>query len=164
MKDIYLAGGCFWGVEAYFKLYGFQTECVYIDGDSKKTTYDELKNNVHTHKEAIHLIYDEKKYSLRKILELFLKIIDPTSVNKQGNDKGIQYASGIYYTDEHDRAVIVDYLKEIQKKYFKKIVIIVKKANNICRAEEYHQNYLDKHKDGYCHIDLEKYRGEINNG
>ena len=163
MKDIYLAGGCFWGVEAYFKLYGFKTSCVYIDGDSKATTYDELKNHLHTHKEAIHLIYDETKYSLEDILELFLKIIDPTSINRQGNDVGQQYASGIYYTNKEDKATILAYLEKIQKNYVKKLVVIVKKANNVCEAEVYHQNYLDKNPNGYCHIDLEKYRGELNN-
>ena len=99
MKEIIIAGGCFWGVEAYFqRLNGvIKTEVGYTDGVSENPTYKEVCSGTTNHAEACKIIYDENIITLKKILEHFFRIIDPTSVNKQGNDRGVQYRTGVYY-------------------------------------------------------------------
>ncbi|MGF0039525.1 bifunctional peptide-methionine (S)-S-oxide reductase MsrA/peptide-methionine (R)-S-oxide reductase MsrB [Peptoniphilaceae bacterium SGI.131] len=157
LKTIYLAGGCFWGIEAYMeKIYGvFNAESGYANGNTKRPSYEDVINNS-GHAETVKVDYDPERVSLRKIIDYYLKVVDPTSLNKQGNDVGLQYRSGIYFTDESDKKIIDDRLKEEEKKYDKKIVVEVLKLNNFYKAEEYHQDYLKKNPNGYCHIDLEK--------
>lgn len=155
MREIYLAGGCFWGVEGYFKQISgvVKTDVGYANGLSDKTSYYELKNTKHT--ETLHLVFDESKISLSEILEHFFRIIDPTSINKQGNDVGTQYRSGIYSADDEILARSMEFIKNKQKFYDKKIVVEVEKLRNYVLAEEFHQNYLDKNPGGYCHVDLD---------
>ena len=98
--------------------------------------------------------YDENIISLEKLLVLFFRTIDPTSLNKQGNDVGTRYRVGIYYTDEKDRSIIIEKLSDLQKSYSSPIVIENEPLKNFYGGEEYHQNYLDKNPNGYCHIDL----------
>lgn len=157
LKTIYLAGGCFWGIEAYMeKIYGvFNAESGYANGNTERPSYEDVINNS-GHAETVKVDYDPERVSLRKIIDYYLKVVDPTSLNKQGNDVGLQYRSGIYFTDESDKKIIDDRLKEEEKKYDKKIVVEVLKLNNFYKAEEYHQDYLKKNPNGYCHIDLEK--------
>lgn len=154
MKKIYLAGGCFWGVEAYFKdIKGVEDTLVgYANGNSEKTTYENLYQTHHA--KTVEIIYDAKEESLKRILEYFYYIIDPFSINKQGNDVGLQYRSGIFSKDNYDLEFSKKFLEEKQKNEDRKIQIKVEKLENFVKAEDYHQDYLEKNPNGYCHIDL----------
>lgn len=158
MKSIVFAGGCFWGVEAYFKqLDGVtNTEAGYINGEGY-ATYEEVCN-ASGHAEAVYVLFDEDIISVKKLLDHFFNIIDPTSINKQGNDKGIQYRSGIYNYSAEMYEFIQSYINMRQKEYSKKIVIELRTNLEFFSAEEFHQDYLNKNKHGYCHIDLTSYK------
>ncbi|MDA3042665.1 MULTISPECIES: peptide-methionine (R)-S-oxide reductase MsrB [unclassified Campylobacter] len=154
LKEIYLAGGCFWGMEGYFRrVKGVaSSEVGYANGNSKKTDYYSLKNTDHA--ETLKIKFDENVVAFAEILEHFFRVIDPVSVDKQGNDVGRQYRTGIYYTNESDREFLQNFIALKQKKYKEKIAVEVAPLHNYARAEEYHQNYLGKNPNGYCHIDL----------
>lgn len=156
MKELYLAGGCFWGLQAYFDLKEgiTESEVGYANGNTKEPTYEQVCTNTTGYAEAVRIRYDDNKISLTRVLELFWKVIDPTSLNKQGGDRGTQYRTGIYFTDDEDEVIIKKSLENESKRYSKKIVTEVEKLNNFYPAEEYHQKYLDKNPNGYCHIDL----------
>jgi peptide methionine sulfoxide reductase msrA/msrB len=154
IHEIWLAGGCFWGAEEYFsRINGvIKTDVGYANGKTKYTRY--LVVSITGHAETVHLTYDINIISLKEILEYYFKIIDPTSTNKQGNDIGRQYRTGVYYKDELDLPIIQSSINEEQKKYDKPIVTEVLPLNNYIKAENYHQSYLKKNPHGYCHIDL----------
>ncbi|WP_311492684.1 peptide-methionine (S)-S-oxide reductase MsrA [uncultured Anaerococcus sp.] len=154
MRDIYLAGGCFWGVDAYFsKLEGvLATEVGYSNGNTTTTTYEELYKTDFA--ETVKVTFDEEKISLRDILEHFYYIINPFSLNRQGNDLGRQYRTGIYSKNENDLEVAKNFLSEKQKECDRKILVEVETLNTYVVAEAYHQDYLKKNPAGYCHIDL----------
>ncbi|EHI70327.1 methionine-R-sulfoxide reductase [Streptococcus ictaluri 707-05] len=153
-KDIYLAGGCFWGVEEYFSQVDGVIDVVsgYANGRGETTSYYLISQTGHA--EAVHVTYDANRVSLRDILLHYFRIIDPTSRNKQGNDKGSQYRTGVYYTDKADLAVIDQVFKEKAKDYDKEIVVEKEPLKNFVKAEEYHQDYLKKNPNGYCHINV----------
>lgn len=155
MIEVYLAGGCFWGVEAYFSnLDGvIKTEVGYANGKTATTTYEELK--VTGFAETVKVIFDEEIISLNEIFEHFYYIIDPTSLNKQGNDVGSQYRTGIYSRSEAILKAARNFLNIKQENEKEKIMVEVKVLNNYIRAEEYHQDYLKKNPAGYCHINLD---------
>lgn len=157
INRIYLAGGCFWGVEGYFKrIKGVvDTECGYANGNTKNPSYEDVCRKNTGHAEAVRIDFDDNIISLEDLLIYYFRIIDPISVNKQGNDVGTQYRTGIYYTDEGQLPIINDALKREQEKYIDKIEVEVLEIENFYDAEEYHQNYLDKNPNGYCHINLE---------
>lgn len=144
MKEIILAGGCFWGVEEYYKrLIGVvQTKVGYVNGNIENPRYEDLINQKATHAEAVKVAYDEEVISLERILENLFKIIDPTSINKQGNDAGIQYRSGIYYYDSKDLEIINLFINQKTKKYKQPIVVEIQEVKNFYDAEGYHQDYL----------------------
>lgn len=154
IKDIYFAGGCFWGVEKYFLLINgvVETQVGYANGKTENPTYEQVCREGTGHAEAVWVQYDAARVSLELLLEMLYKVIDPTSRNRQGNDVGEQYRTGIYYTDEADVSVIVQSLAELQKQYKIPLAIEVKALDNYYPAEEYHQKYLDKNPGGYCHI------------
>lgn len=156
LKEIYLAGGCFWGVEAYIaRIYGvFNTTSGYANGNIENPSYEEVCSGTTNFVEAVHVKYDPDKVSLETILNYFFRVIDPTAKNKQGNDVGTQYRSGIFYKDEADKVVVDKVIKEQQEKYSDKIVTEVLPLKNYFLAEEYHQDYLEKNPTGYCHIDF----------
>ncbi|BCZ18424.1 Bifunctional methionine sulfoxide reductase A/B MrsA [Helicobacter sp. NHP19-012] len=156
MHTIYLAGGCFWGLEAYMeRIYGVKDALVgYANGKSDQTNYHELHNTDHA--ETVKVEFDPSKISLDKLLLYYFKVIDPTSLNKQGNDMGRQYRTGIYYTDKADEPIIAKALAHLQSHYKEKIRIELEPLKNFVVAEEYHQDYLKKNPGGYCHIDLKK--------
>lgn len=158
LKTIYLAGGCFWGVEAYLeKVYGVaDVVSGYANGDTENPTYEDVSYKNSGHAETVKVDYDPTKISLDQILDYYLLVVDPTSVNRQGNDRGVQYRSGVYYTDESERKIIEERLNKEQAKYEDKIVVEVEKLDNFYEAEEYHQDYLKKNPNGYCHIDISK--------
>ena len=153
---IYLAGGCFWGVEEYFSRVPGVLDAVsgYANGKGDTTNYQLL--HATDHAETVKVTYDPNKISLDKLLQYYFRVIDPTSINKQGNDRGRQYRTGIYYQNEQDKAVIEAALKTLQSKYQVPIQIEVEPLKNYVEAEEYHQDYLKKNPNGYCHIDIKK--------
>jgi peptide-methionine (S)-S-oxide reductase len=156
MKEIYLAGGCFWGMQAYFDLRKGVKETIvgYANGATENPTYEQVCTDRTGHVETLYIKYDENEITLNKLLNDFWKVIDPTSLNKQGGDIGTQYRTGIYYTDINDLEVIQESLNNEAKKYKKPIVTEVEKLKSFYKAEEYHQKYLEKNPNGYCHIDL----------
>ncbi|MCR4942391.1 MAG: peptide-methionine (R)-S-oxide reductase MsrB [Campylobacter sp.] len=155
IKEIYLAGGCFWGVQAYFKNISgvVSTEVGYANGKSKNATYEGLKQSEHA--ETLRLKFDANRVDLAEILAHFFRIIDPFSVNRQGNDIGKQYRTGIYYTDESLRGIIDEAVALVEKKYSKKVATQVEPLKHFIVAEGYHQDYLEKNPGGYCHINLD---------
>lgn len=159
LKEIYLAGGCFWGTEKY--LSGIQgiirTDVGYANGNTENPTYQEVCHNNTGHAETVRVFYDPKQVRLEFILTLYYDVINPTSVNKQGEDTGTQYRTGIYYVDAEDVGIIRDSINELQKSYAKPIAIEVLPLRNYYLAEEYHQKYLDKNPNGYCHIGKHKF-------
>lgn len=155
-KDIYLAGGCFWGIEAYMeKITGvYDVTSGYANGNTENPTYEDVSHHNTGHAETVHVIYDSTKVDLSTLLLYYFKVVDPTSLNKQGNDVGTQYRSGIYYTDEADLNVINTIMADEQEKFKKPIVVEVAPLDQFFLAEAYHQDYLTKNPSGYCHIDL----------
>lgn len=158
-KTIYLAGGCFWGVEEYFRyLKGIiKTKVGYANSSINNPSYEMVCYGESDAAEAVEILYDSDIISLDSILDDFFSIIDPTTLNRQGNDVGTQYRSGIYFIDESDREIIQNYILNISMNYDKKILTEVKKLENFFEAESYHQKYLKKNPNGYCHIDLSKF-------
>lgn len=156
MKEIYLAGGCFWGVEAYYKrIDGVEdTEVGYANSRMESPSYKEVCTGRTDAAETVKIIYDEEKITLEEILKALFKVIDPTLINRQGPDIGSQYRSGIYYTDDGDRETIEDFIENVKGDYKMPIATEVMKLENFYEAEDYHQDYLDKNPDGYCHIKL----------
>ena len=156
LHTIYLAGGCFWGVEAYMKkLPGVKdTEVGYANGNTENPTYEEVCYNNTGHAETVKVVYDTQLITTQQLLDGFFKVVDPTSVNKQGNDRGSQYRSGIYYVDEEDRDIAENVLAEQEKRNAVPVVTELLPLSNFYPAEEYHQDYLDKNPGGYCHINL----------
>ena len=154
MAEIYLAGGCFWGLEEYFsRIEGVKKTTVgYANGQVESTNYQLIHQTDHA--ETVHLIYDEKRVSLREILLYYFRVIDPLSVNKQGNDVGRQYRTGVYYTDEGDKAVIEQVFAEQEKQLGQKIAVELEPIRHYVLAEDYHQDYLKKNPGGYCHINV----------
>ena len=154
MAEIYLAGGCFWGLEEYFsRIEGVEETTVgYANGQVESTNYQLIHQTDHA--ETVHLIYDEKRVSLREILLYYFRVIDPLSVNKQGNDVGRQYRTGVYYTDQADKAVIEQVFAEQEKQLGQKIAVELEPLRHYVLAEDYHQDYLKKNPGGYCHINV----------
>mgnify|MGYP001745382654 FL=1 len=154
MAEIYLAGGCFWGLEEYFsRISGvLQTSVGYANGQVETTNYQLIKETDHA--ETVQVIYDEKVVSLREILLYYFRVIDPLSVNQQGNDRGRQYRTGIYYLEEADLPTINTVVREQELLIGRKIAVEVEKLRHYILAEDYHQDYLKKNPGGYCHIDV----------
>ena len=154
LKEIYLAGGCFWGTEKYLSnINGIvKTDVGYANGDTEYPTYQEVCYNNTGHAETVRVFYDPAKIRLEFILSLYFEVIDPTSINRQGGDTGPQYRTGIYYVEEEDLPIILHSIQSLQTQYDKPIAIEVLPLVNYYLAEEYHQKYLDKNPNGYCHI------------
>lgn len=156
LKEIYLAGGCFWGLEEYFsKIDGIEDASVgYANGKTENTDYGKVKQTGHA--ETVHLVYDENKLDLRSVILYYFRVVDPTSVNQQGNDFGSQYRSGIYYLNEDELPIIEQAMKDETEKLKKPLAVEVAPIMNYVVAEEYHQDYLKKNPSGYCHIDVDQ--------
>lgn len=153
-KEIYLAGGCFWGTEELVRLINgvISTEVGYANGKTENPSYEDVCYKNTGHAETVHIIYEPAVLSLELVLDLYFQSIDPTSVNKQGNDTGTQYRTGIYYTDQNDLPLIQTEIKKLAAQHTKPIAIEVMPLQNFYAAEEYHQAYLIKNPHGYCHI------------
>lgn len=156
LKEIYLAGGCFWGTQAYFdQIDGVvETEVGYANGVIENPTYEQVCTGSTGFAETTKIIYDADKINLYQILEQYFRIIDPTSLNKQGGDVGTQYRTGIYTLNSKDRQSVREFFELVKNNYNKEIVVENKILENYYPAEEYHQKYLQKNPGGYCHVDL----------
>ena len=153
MKTIYLAGGCFWGTQKFFdRLAGVMNTVVgYANGSTENPTYEQVKHGS-GHAETVKIEFDESVIAPEKLLELYFLTIDPLSVNRQGEDSGVQYRTGIYYTDESLLAAIESAVKAQENAVGKPLAVEVLPLENFFCAEEYHQKYLDKNPGGYWHI------------
>ena len=153
MKTIYLAGGCFWGCQKYFDLMDgvLETEVGYANGPTPNPTYEEVKRHA-GHAETVRIRYESDTLPLKTLLEKYFLVIDPTAVNRQGEDHGIQYRTGIYCLDPEDFPVARQALDALAAQYEKPLAVELEPLRNFYPAEEYHQKYLEKHPDGYCHI------------
>lgn len=153
-KEIYLAGGCFWGTEHYFKqIEGVvETSVGFANGHTDSPTYQEVYTDTTGYAETVHVKYNPAVVSLEFLLRMFFKAIDPTSLNKQGPDEGTRYRTGVYYTDSEDVPVIEKVFADEQKNYEQPLAVELQLLENFYTAEEYHQDYLDKNPDGYCHL------------
>ena len=156
MKEIYLAGGCFWGAERYLSLLPgvIKTEVGYSNGKTEDPTYRQVCDEDTGHVETVKVTFDPEQISLTFLLERFYEVIDPTSINKQGEDEGTQYRSGIYYTDTADEPIITGSVILLGESLTKPVAIEVLPLESYYPAEEYHQEYLVKNPNGYCHINL----------
>ncbi|WP_367108575.1 bifunctional peptide-methionine (S)-S-oxide reductase MsrA/peptide-methionine (R)-S-oxide reductase MsrB [uncultured Psychrobacter sp.] len=154
-RSIYLAGGCFWGIEAYMERVDGVVDAVsgYANGDTANPSYEQVIGGS-GHAETVKVTYDADKTDLETVLKYYFRVIDPTSLNKQGNDRGVQYRTGVYYTDQDDKAVVDAAIKQLGSKYAQPIVVENEALDNFYLAEMYHQDYLAKNPNGYCHIDL----------
>ena len=154
IKEIYFAGGCFWGVEKYFSLIQGVTEtCVgYANGRTIDPSYEDVRGGGTGHAETVKVTYDTGIVSLETLMSMFFDIIDPISVNKQGADEGDQYRTGIYYSDPDDESAIRGALRSLQALHTSPIAVEAAPLKWFFTAEAFHQNYLAKNPSGYCHI------------
>lgn len=148
-KILYLAGGCFWGIEKYFQMVKgiVDTDCGYANGNIENPAYEQLKSGEATHAETVKLTYDSRKISLRDILEHYFELVNPFTVNEQGIDKGIQYRSIVLYRNEEEKEAMEKFFNEMQQYFEEKIMVSIEPLKNYYSAEEYHQDYYDKHPD-----------------
>lgn len=156
IKKIYFAGGCFWGTEHLFQLVRgvVDTEVGYANGKIKNPTYEQVISHNTGFAEAVKVKYDADEVNLPLLIDLFFKSIDPTTLDRQGNDVGDNYRSGIYYTDDATGEIIKTEVAKLAKNYSKPVVVETIPLQNFYKAEDYHQDYLDKNPGGYCHIPL----------
>ncbi len=155
-KDIYLAAGCFWGAEHYLKRVRgvVKTETGYANGNIAYPTYREVYTDKTGYAETVHVVYDPDVLGLDRLVQIYFKAIDPTSLNRQGEDEGTRYRTGIYYSDPADLPAIQRICERVSGEIKAPLAVEIKPLKNFYRAEEEHQDYLDKHPQGYCHIPL----------
>ena len=161
MKTSYFAGGCFWGVQKFFDQFDgvISTEVDYANGPDQVPSYHEVCRGS-GHAETVKVSYDEERISLTDLVNYYFMVIDPLSVNRQGNDEGIQYRTGIYYTEDAQRPEIeVVYLAQ-ENQSGRKLAVELGPIRNYFPAEAYHQKYLENNPGGYCHIPWNMFRLE----
>ncbi len=156
VKTVYLAGGCFWGTQKFFDQFEgvVFTQVGYANGPTENPSYQEVCRSS-GHAETVRIDYEPETVSLTKLLDWYFLTVDPTSYHRQGGDKGIQYRTGIYYTEEAQLPEIEERFALEQAKYKAPLLVEVEPLRNFYPAEEYHQKYLDKNPGGYCHISPE---------
>lgn len=154
MKTIYLAGGCFWGTQRFFDQFPgvIATQVGYANGRTANPSYEDVCRRNTGHAETVKIEFDETRISVTKLLDYYFLAIDPLSVNRQGEDVGTQYRTGVYYTDESLLPEIRERVAAEEKKLGAALAVEVLPLENCYRAEEYHQDYLVKNPAGYCHI------------
>lgn len=157
-KQIYLAGGCYWGVEKYVScIKGVQkTEVGFANGNTDAPSYQQVCHENTGHAETVRVVYDNDVLPLAALLQLFFEIIDPVSVDRQGEDTGHQYRTGIYYTSESDGETAAQCLALLSKQYGVPLAVECCPLTSFWPAEEQHQKYLDKNPGGYCHVPFDK--------
>jgi peptide-methionine (S)-S-oxide reductase len=158
-KEIYLAGGCFWGLEKYLSLIKGvdSTEVGYANGKTECPSYEDVCYKNTGHAETVKVIYDPTQISLSFLLSQFFDVIDPVAINRQGNDVGSQYRTGIYFVIPEDESVIRTSIHALQSRFDKPIAIEITPLVHFYVAEDYHQKYLDNNPGGYCHIGKDKF-------
>ena len=152
-KVITLGGGCFWCTEAVFvRVQGvLDVESGYCNGHTLNPTYAQVCAGDTGHNEVVRVAYDPQQIGLRELLEIFFVIHDPTTLNRQGNDAGTQYRSGIYFSDEADRVVTEQVLNEVNSALAGRVVTELASLSNYSPAEAYHQDYFENNPhQGYC--------------
>lgn len=156
-KTIYLAGGCFWGTEHLMELVDgvVDTEVGYANGVVENPSYEQVCTGDTGAAETVKVTYDDDKVALSTLLRLYFRSIDPLSLNRQGNDCGTQYRTGIYYTDPADAEVVTAEVATLQRRHKQPLALEYGELRNFYPAEEYHQQYLDKNPRGYCHVSRE---------
>lgn len=156
-KEIYFAGGCFWGTQHYFKqIRGvISTEAGYANGTTPNPTYEEVYTDATGYAETVRVIYDDEVVTLEFLVKMFFRSIDPTSLNRQGNDVGTRYRTGVYYTSDDDLTIIRRVVDCVAASIDEPLAVEVRPLESFYSAEEYHQDYLDKNPRGYCHIPFE---------
>ena len=154
LKKIYLAGGCFWGTDHLFSLVEGVEKTVagYANSRVADPTYEMVCSGRTGAAETVEVIYDDTRVSLTELLYIYFRSIDPTTFDRQGNDVGTQYRTGIYYTDSSDLPVIEADVATVQRRYSEPLAVEVLPLENFYPAELYHQQYLYKNPKGYCHI------------
>lgn len=155
IKKIYFAGGCFWGTDHLFSLVDGVTKTVagYANSRIPNPDYKMVCTGQTGAAETVEVQYDDTEVSLTELLTIFFKSIDPLSLNRQGNDIGTQYRTGIYYVDGDDLPVIDALVATVQRRHSRPLAVEVLPLQNFYPAELYHQEYLYKNPDGYCHVD-----------
>ena len=155
-KEIYLAGGCYWGVEKYVSnIKGvLHTRVGFANGDTHHPTYEQVRYENTGHAETVKVQYNAEELPLAVLLHLFYRIIDPVSVDKQGEDEGHQYRTGIYFTEQADAEIVAQSLHQLEQKVGQPLAVEACPLEHFYDAEEYHQKYLDKNPNGYCHVPL----------
>ncbi len=160
LKEIYLAGGCYWGTQAYMdRIKGvYESSVGFANGHKENPTYKEVCTGETGFAETVKIVYDPNLTDLKTLLLEYFTIINPTSINRQGGDEGHQYRTGIYYVNEEDVDVIKNVIAEKTPLYDKPIAIEVEPLKNYYEAHEEHQKYLEKNPEGYCHVNLDVLR------
>ena len=158
IKTIYFAGGCFWGTERAFQLLEgvVDTQVGYINGQTENPTYRQVCTDTTGFKEAVKISYDPAVLPLERLLQAFFLCVEPEKKNQQGNDRGSQYQTGVYYMDEGSQAICQDYFDKERTKhaaFYTELAPMV----NYYPAEDYHQDYLITHPNGYCHISSQEF-------
>lgn len=158
-KVIYFAGGCFWGVEHFFKGVDGVLEAVpgYANGNTENPSYKEVYTDTTGHAETVKVTYNPDRVGLEMLLKLFFTVTDPLTLNRQGHDEGTRYRSGVFYADDEDRPVIEQAFRETESRLGVPIVTELEPLRCFYPAEEYHRDYLDKNPDGYCHLSLKTF-------
>lgn len=154
---IYLAGGCYWGVEKYTSCIPgvTQTEVGFANGHLPDPAYAQVKHGDTGHAETVRVVFEDSVLPLEKLLRLFFRIIDPSSFERQGEDVGNQYRTGIYWADPGDEAIVRAELARLQAACTAPVLVEACPLDCFYPAEESHQQYLDKTPGGYCHVPLE---------
>ena len=160
MKEIFLAGGCFWGAEHYFRnIEGVvDTEVGFANGDTPSPTYEQVYTDTTGYAETVKVIFEPDRLPLGELIRDYFQAIDPLSVNKQGEDCGTRYRTGVYYSDPEDFPVIQAVFKEVEKEYGAPLAVELEPLRNFFAADGRHQDYLVKNPDGYCHLPLKIFR------
>lgn len=160
-KEIYFAGGCFWGTEHYFKQVAgvLETQVGYANGKADcRPTYKEVCTDQTGFAETVRVVFDADVTDVKFLTRMFFHAIDPLSVNRQGHDEGTQYRTGVYYTDASLRPIIQFVFQEVVETLGQTLAVELLPLRNFFPAEDYHQDYLDKNPQGYCHLPLELFR------
>lgn len=154
--EIYLAGGCFWGTEAYLqKLPGIlMTQVGYANSTVENPSYEQVCSGQTDAAETVKVLFDDDRLPLTLLLEAYFRTINPTTRNRQGNDWGTQYRTGVYWVDPSDREIVLSALSHLQAAYQRPVVVEAEELKNFYPAEDYHQDYLVKNPRGYCHVNL----------
>lgn len=159
-RDIWFAAGCFWGAQKFFKMVpGVEfTEVGFANGWVQNPSYKQVYTDTTGHAECVHVRYNPEEIPLKELVRLYFRIIDPLSLNKQGEDEGTRYRTGVYYEDERDFDILSEEFSRLEKKLGRASVVELEHLQNFHKAEEYHQDYLDKNPGGYCHLSPELFK------